>query len=100
MGGASNRVYGGWQATLMSMSVVRRRRISPGWIVLAAAVAIVLASVLLLGPFRSNAAPTSQTPNQLHLDATLQPARACSVAGDLVGDANPADVARALCGDR
>lgn len=62
-------------------------------------------AVLLLGAFglgRSMATPAPQQPiavtQRFAAPSSFTTQYACAVTGDLVGDANPADVARSLCG--
>jgi hypothetical protein len=50
------------------------------------------------GPVASGGAATTNLSLADLADATPGASHGCSVTGDLVGDANPADVARALCG--
>ena len=89
----------------MTTPALSRPVISRGWTSLAAA--IVLAVLLLLG-FRLalpqaqsvHPAAVTQVHSAVRLDLPAQPAApSCMLSGDLVGDGNPADVAKALCGD-
>jgi len=76
------------------------------WIPLAliVLVACVLAgSMLALGAMPQSATSSvsrADVPPALIVEATPTHVPACWVTGDLVGDANPAAVDRALCGER
>lgn len=68
------------------------------------AIGLVQASLLLgafgLGRAMATPTPAAQTTPTVTLAAPPRPtlaAHACPVTGDLVGDANPAEIARALC---
>jgi hypothetical protein len=67
--------------------------------VVATIVALSIIAARAVGPVaRGDAATTSLSSGGL-AEATPIASRGCSVTGDLVGDANPAEVARALCGN-
>jgi hypothetical protein len=68
---------------------------------------LLLGTVLLLGMYSdaprmevASTAKVSEPPVSQRLAVPAASVRsACSLTGDLVGDANPADIARVLCGE-
>ncbi len=68
-------------------------------LVLATILALSIVAAHAVGPVAPEGAATTTLSLGRLADATPNPGRACPVTGDLVGGANPEQVARALCGD-
>jgi hypothetical protein len=76
--------------------MISRRRLQFGLACL-----VIVTCLLAMGPRLTSATPPQPVPQaEFHaVSATPEtPSPGCPIAGDLVGDANPAIVAAALCG--
>ncbi len=67
-------------------------------LVVAAVLAASIVAARAFGPVGPGDAATTNVSFGQVADATPNASRGCWVTGDLVGDANPAEVASALCG--
>jgi hypothetical protein len=70
--------------------------------VIVLAVCILAGTMLASGapaPSASGSASSLEAPTAPSVDATPTHVESCWVTGDLVGDANPAEIARTLCGE-
>jgi hypothetical protein len=67
-------------------------------LVVASVIALGIAVARAVGPPTPGGAAATQLFSERLEHAVPTPGRGCPVTGDLVGDANPAEVASALCG--
>jgi hypothetical protein len=95
--------------TIMSAQVSAPRRLVPDQPLFLALVLLILGAVLLLGLYLATPqVEVASTTSAVSAGAVVQPqapsnqrsGSVCSLTGDLVGDANPAEVARVLCAEQ